>query len=169
MLKQTDGSYACVAESASRFTLGEVSKSCPRSRSLRAINVLLCKFKICVWLICFRPRKNYWGSWDCKRNKEAPWSFFVEAIRFVCSYFACRSQPGNMSLSIKSYLFSMMEIKESVWSYLFLIINLPDEYMVGRGHGSGVFYWMEKLTTTSMENWLLSFTSMVYFSGAQKS
>jgi len=25
MLKQADGSYACVAESATRFTLGEVS------------------------------------------------------------------------------------------------------------------------------------------------
>lgn len=28
MLRQADGSYACVAESATRFTLGEVSITC---------------------------------------------------------------------------------------------------------------------------------------------
>lgn len=94
MLRQTDNSYACVAESATRFTLGEVSTTsknlnphCSFFRSLlsRLSIVSLNKFDIfcqnfILSCIC-RPRKNYSGSWDFKRNKEAHLNSCVEATR----------------------------------------------------------------------------------------
>lgn len=91
MLKQTDNSYACVAESATRFTLGEVSTIFlylnPHWSSLlsRLSVVLLYMFdgycqNLILSCIC-RPRKNCWGSWDFKRNKEAHLNSCVEATR----------------------------------------------------------------------------------------
>lgn len=69
MLRQTDNSYACVAESATRFTLGEVSTvflnqnpHCsifPRYHHLLGLTFIYLKTKKLTLACICRPRKNY--------------------------------------------------------------------------------------------------------------
>lgn len=83
MLKQTDGSYACVAESPTRFTLGEVCAI--KAFNLLSIVVLIQPLRKVTALIdvdANRRRKSCCRFWDYKKRKEAHLSFCAGDIRF---------------------------------------------------------------------------------------
>lgn len=72
MLKQADGSFACIAESTTRFTLGEVYIFFKLQAPFLFVvvrNNWICFYT--YYLDSSRLKKSFWGCWDCKRKKAA--------------------------------------------------------------------------------------------------
>lgn len=82
MLKQADGSYVCVAESSTRFTLGEVS-ALGFPFYLLSVKCNALGYDM-IWYDG-RLRKNCCGCWDFRRKKEAHWVSSEEASRLLLS------------------------------------------------------------------------------------